>query len=140
MTPYLLDTDQVTLHQHDHPGVVQRLLQLGPHDVAVTIITVEEQIRGRLDIIRRTNTTPRQVQAYAALQATLHYFQRLPVVEFSQDAYDRFVDLRRQRIRIGAQDLRIAAIALTLGATLVTRNQRDFAQIPGLVIEDWANP
>ncbi len=102
----------------------------------MTIITVEEQIRGRLDIIRRTSTTARQVQAYAALQTTLYYFQRLPVLEFDQDAYDRFVELRRQRIRIGSQDIRIAAIVLSIGATLVTRNQRDFTQIPGLMIED----
>ena len=75
----------------------------------MTIVTVEEQIRGRFDIIRRANTTSRQVQAYAALQTTLYYFQRLPVFEFNQDAYDRFVELRRQRIRIGPQDLRITA-------------------------------
>ena len=140
MSSYILDTDHVTLHQHGHPTVVQRLLQLESADVAVTIITAEEQLRGRLDSVRRHSTSPRQVQAYAALQATLHYFQRLPILDFSQAAYDRFVELRHRRIRIGSQDLRIAAITLSVGGILVTRNQRDFAQVPGLTLEDWSNP
>jgi len=45
--------------------------------------------------------------------------------------------LRDQRIRIGTQDLRIAAIVLAAGGTLVTSNLRDFEKVPGLLIEDW---
>jgi tRNA(fMet)-specific endonuclease VapC len=72
------------------------------------------------------------------LHQTLQYFQTWQVLDFTQAAFDQFIVLRRQKIRIGSQDLRIAAIALTLNATLVTRNQRDFGQVPGLAIEDWS--
>jgi tRNA(fMet)-specific endonuclease VapC len=40
-------------------------------------------------------------------------------------------------IRIGTQDLKIASIALANRATLLTRNYRDFVQVPDLIIDDW---
>jgi len=60
------------------------------------------------------------------------------VLDFTQAAFDQFSALRQQRIQVGSQDLRIAAITLANAATLVMRNTRDFAQVPGLVIEDWS--
>jgi tRNA(fMet)-specific endonuclease VapC len=141
VTLYLLDTDHISLQQRAHPAVLERLRALDEIDsVAASIITVEEQIRGRLEIIRRHGASPLQVGAYGALQQTLRYFATWQVLDFTQTAFERFVALRQQRIRIGSQDLRIAAIALTNGAILVTRNTRDFGQVPGLVIQDWSVP
>jgi tRNA(fMet)-specific endonuclease VapC len=138
VTLYVLDTDHNSLQQRAHPTVLQRLQALGDADsVAVTVITVEEQIRGRLEIIRRHGASPLQVAAYAAFQQTLRYFATWQVLDFTQTAFEQFSALR-QRIRIGSQDLRIAAITLTNAATLVTRNTRDFARVPALVIEDWS--
>jgi tRNA(fMet)-specific endonuclease VapC len=44
----------------------------------------------------------------------------------------------RQKIRIGTQDLRIAALVMANNGILVTRNRQDFERVPGLRFEDWS--
>jgi tRNA(fMet)-specific endonuclease VapC len=58
-------------------------------------------------------------------------------VDFDSAAAEAYDNLRRSRIRIGTMDLKIAAIVISLDATLLSRNQRDFRKVPGLKIEDW---
>lgn len=58
---------------------------------------------------------------------------------FDESAQAIFNRLRAQRPRVGTQDLRIAAVALSQEATLVIRNRQDFAGIPSLPIEDWSS-
>lgn len=68
----------------------------------------------------------------------IEYFASFTILDYTAQMDALVIDLRKQGLRIGTQDLRIAAIALVQGATVVTRNTRDFAQVPGLVIEDWS--
>ena len=50
------------------------------------------------------------------------------------------VELEARGVAIGPLDLMIAATALSLGATLVTNNTREFSRIEGLRLEDWTKP
>jgi tRNA(fMet)-specific endonuclease VapC len=78
------------------------------------------------------------VRAYQNLLATSLFFRTITVIGFDNKAQSIFKSLRAQKTRVGTQDLRIAAIVLSQGAIVVTRNQRDFEAIPSLKIEDWS--
>ena len=139
MSRYLLDTDHVTLLQQVHPLVTQRVEANAPNEISITVITVEEQVQGWLKAIREASQSSqpeRLIWAYMGLRDVVKYLQKFEIADFTLDAYNRYKELRGQRIRIGTQDLRIAAIALSINAILVTRNQQDFSRVPGLVWED----
>lgn len=67
----------------------------------------------------------------------MDFFAKWHVLPFDRAASERYANLRNRRIRIGSMDLRIAAIAIAHGGTLLSRNLRDFDQIPELRVEDW---
>jgi len=103
-----------------------------------TSVTVEEQLRGRLAYISKYRHVPaKAAQGHVALIQMISYFSKWNILAFHEAADTMFRQLRAQRIRIGSQDLRIAAIALLSGFTVVTRNVRDFSQVLGLNVEDW---
>ena len=139
MSRYILDTDCFSLWQQNHPMMVQRV-EVNAENIAVTIVTVEELIRGRFNVIRQASEpsqAEKLVLAYTRLWDTLEDFKILNILKFDRNAGTVYTEFRRQRIRIGTQDLRIAAIVLANNAILVTRNYQDFSQVPGLVQEDW---
>lgn len=138
MTRYILDTDHISLYQKGNPAIVSQIKATEPQDLAITIISVEEQLRGWLGAVRQAKSGDRLRWAYLGLRQSVEFFNTIRVVDLSQDALDRYLKFRSDKIRIGTQDLRIASIVLSLNATLVTRNRRDFEQVPELKIEDWS--
>jgi tRNA(fMet)-specific endonuclease VapC len=75
--------------------------------------------------------------AYEKLEDLLGYFAKSNIARFVQAAAARFLNLRKQGVRLGTLDLRIAAIALTNNCTLLSSNLKDFRKVPGLMVEDW---
>jgi tRNA(fMet)-specific endonuclease VapC len=138
MTLWILDTDHVSLFQTGHPLITQRIQSIDPNSIAVTIVTVEEQMYGRLNRIRRAKSAEELRIAYSNLNRTLAYFQTINVLDFDSKSADFYQEIISQKIRVGTQDLKIAAIVLSRGAVIVTRNSRDFSKVPRLQIEDWS--
>lgn len=137
MSLYVLDTDHLSLAQRKHPAVLRRIASTPPSELATTMVTVEEQLRGWLKLLRRAQRGHRLTAAYKSLHDALKYFRGLQLLDFDAMANERYDGLRAARIRIGTQDLRIAATVLCVNGVLVTRNDRDFAQVSGLRREDW---
>src|SRR5687767_2460445 len=137
----ILDTDHVTLLQRRGPEsyrIETRLNELPLNEVATTVVSYEEQTRGWLAHISRARDSSSHVEAYRLLKRHLLDFCALTVVEFDDLAEKEFQRLNNLRLRLGTLDLRIAAIALSHKATLLTRNSSDFGRIPGLKVEDWS--
>ncbi len=137
---YLLDTDHISELQGIAVAgsrLVARLSRIAPDDYGTTIITFEEQIRGRLaQAAMSKSAAALDVTFYARLNGTLRFYQNIAVWQYTQEAAARCETLRSAKIRVGTQDLKIASIALSAEAILLTRNARDFAQIPDLRVED----
>jgi tRNA(fMet)-specific endonuclease VapC len=134
---YVLDTDTVTYQQLGHPFVVAKLRLVDRSTIATTVTTMYEQLRGRLAAINRNQNHTQLQLAFRHLQATQQYYCTARILPFAEKAAQIHQTLLTQKVRIGAQDLQIAAIVLAHAAVLVTANQRHFAQVPGLQIEDW---
>jgi tRNA(fMet)-specific endonuclease VapC len=137
----VLDTDHLTVFQFaEHPrGVAlrHRLRSSTDQLVGATVISLEEQVRGWLAVISRARNSSDQVLAYEGLAKTAELFREWDIVRFDARAAEEFDRLRKRHRRLGASDLKIAAIALVNGALLLTANLRDFRQVPGLRVENW---
>ena len=131
MSLWILDTDHFSLLQRGHQGIIKRITRIKAEEIAITIIYAEEQIRGRLSIIRRASAADNLILTYQRLKELLAELEIINVLDFTSEASLIYDDLIRQKIRIGTRDLRIAAIALSIKGTVLTRNQRD-CQLPAI--------
>jgi tRNA(fMet)-specific endonuclease VapC len=138
----LLDTDHLTILKYaesDRCKALQaRFAASDDKQVATTVITAEEQLRGWLASVARERQVHRQVFGYHELLRQLDFLARWTVVPFDEAAADQFELQRRSGVRrIEAMDLKIASIALARNAMLLSANLRDFRLVPGLRVENW---
>jgi tRNA(fMet)-specific endonuclease VapC len=138
---FVLDTDSISHDQKAHPILKKRVNDTPRSQLFTTSITVEEQLKGRLAFINRHRNSPGKFSlGHEYLIETISYLQKWNILVYDESAGIVFARLSQHRIRIGKQDLRIAAITLIHGHTLVTSNRRDFIQVPNLKIVDWTMP
>lgn len=138
MKIYLLDTDIAGFSQNRHSAVMRRASKLSADDLIVTtVITFGEDLSGWLPACRRAQDGVARTKAYSRLLRGLEFYCKLPCLPFDEAAAIEFDRLKDLKLRIGTNDLSIAAIALSVGAIVVTRNVKDFQRIPDLIVEDW---
>jgi len=135
---FVLDTDAISQLQRGFTPLIDRVREHSATDeLATTIITVEESLTGWQALLRKNNTRDRLAKVYQLMTETVELIACFRVFSFDESAIARYEDLFAQRLNVRKMDLRIAAIALEQNATLVTRNVRDFARVPGLRVENW---
>jgi len=137
----VFDSDHLSILQHPESPQYERLTaamdQSADTDFATTAISLEEQMRGWLAAINRARNVHGQLLYYARLTGLVDFYSRWFIVPFDEPAAEHFDAFRKQGIRIGTMDLKIATIALANNATLLSANLRDFEQVPGLRVESW---
>ena len=129
---YLLDTDTCIYLINERPrSVIARFRRHAVGDIGVSTVTVSELAWG----VAKTGSARNR----AALAA---FLLPLAIAPYDLAAALRYgevrADLARRGRPIGPLDTMIASHALSLGAALVTNNEREFGRVPGLRVENWA--
>ncbi|KPF88549.1 twitching motility protein PilT [Novosphingobium sp. AAP93] len=99
-----------------------RLSQLEPGDIAISSISFAEVAVGT---VAGKPPEPAVLEAFVAV---------IPILSFDESAAREYARLPFKRARF---DRLLAAHALSIGATVVTNNEADFADVPGLKVENW---
>jgi tRNA(fMet)-specific endonuclease VapC len=138
---FVLDTDHLSLLDRESRGAARRLsdrlAEVASEGVATTIVNFEEQMRGWLAYLARARTVARQIEAYQHLARHLDRYRGTTVLDFDERSAVEFQHLRKRHRRIGTMDLKIAAIVVSRGDTLLSRNLPDFSRIDRLRVGDW---
>ena len=128
---YLLDTNTVSdLVRKPQGKVAEQVLKVGETKVCTSIVVAAELRYGA-----EKKQSPR---LSAQLDAVLGALEILPLEKPADVSYGSIrAQLERAGKPIGANDLLIAAQALTLGYTVVTDNEKEFSRVKHLRVENW---
>ena len=132
---WLLDTNAwIHYLKSASSPIADRLRNLAPSDILVCPVVRAELLHGAMKYGNRE-------RRLAIVSETLAPYTSLPFDDFAAEHYASIRDgLEKSGSVIGPYDLLIAAICVARGCTLVTSNMREFARVPGLLIEDWLLP
>jgi len=134
MITHLLDTSVYSqrLRRHPHPGTVRRWSGLGNASLAISTICEAEVLFG----LEKKNS----VRLWTEYE---HYLKhQLVVLPLDRKAIETYARIKAETLSaglsIGEFDLLIGATALANNLKVATLNTKDFAKIPGLMVDDWS--
>lgn len=134
MIGYVLDTTIVSALMRSEPDASARMLATPPDDVRIPQPVLAEIAYG----LSRLPRSRRRKQLEERFEVLVETVARAP---WTDDVSRRFGDLKAQLERRGQRiddfDIAIAAHALSIDATVVTRNLRHFERMDGVVVETW---
>jgi tRNA(fMet)-specific endonuclease VapC len=131
MTRYMLDTNIVSHLLKKHPVVARRVIAVPITSLCISAITQGELLFG---LARRPKAT-------VLHEVVREFLRRVDVLPWDAAASEVYAAARaatecKGRV-LAPMDLLIGTHALSVDAVLVT-NDRAFAQLAGLKLEDWS--
>jgi tRNA(fMet)-specific endonuclease VapC len=130
MALFMLDTDSVSFALRGVGGVASEIARHSPPELCVSSITVAELRFGANK--RRSRKIHRAIEAFLSAM-DVRAFDAIAATQFGVIA----AVLSRSGVPIGGMDTLIASHAVSVGATLVTNNERHFSKVAGLRLENW---
>ncbi len=136
---YVLDTNHLRELVNGTPlgDRLRGRLDESRQPVVTTVVNADECLRGWLALIAAAKSPERECVAYLRLNAIIDVLADLIRLPYDTDSAGRFLAYRKDGVRIGSKDLKIACIAIEYGAILLTRNAGDFSKVHGLKFENW---
>lgn len=137
---FFLDTDIATLVFRKQDRVLARLATVAADRIAFTLVTWLEVLRGRIEAIIKAATAAELLAAVDGLQKSETFLTQFLLVPITDAVAAQFEQLRANKKlnKMDSGDRLQAALALSHGATLVTRNTKDYAHVPNLKLDNWA--
>ena len=137
---YLLDTDHLSILQRKAGAEYLRLAtwmaQGSVSDFACCVVGLHEQVLGAHNFLNQAKNSTGLVRGYELLERLPRDYLAFVLLPFDTAGAAIYDQLLGHNLRVGAMDLRVAAIALSRSLIVLTRNLRDFGRVPGLTIED----
>lgn len=131
MLKYLLDTNIVIYVIKHRPLAVRETFNRHHGRMAISAITLAELVHGA----EKSSDVSRNIAVVE------DFVSRLAVLPYDDKAAWHYGSIRATLEKagqpIGVNDLHIAAQARSNGLTLVSNNLREFARVPGLLMENW---
>jgi tRNA(fMet)-specific endonuclease VapC len=129
---YLLDTNICSYILKNRPvSVKHKFDEVGAEHLCISSVVLAELYYG----------AARHPKSVIIRKEIDDFVSRLLVVAWDEQAANHYGAIRaaleKAGTPVGAMDMLIAAHARSMGATLVTNNQREFERIAGLAVQNW---